>query len=123
MTQSGTNRAEIEMIEEKGQQSVQDVDSQGSVEEGREQNYIFSQADLDKVDSLKRKAITTPAIFLLATSFFAFAAKKCNLRRILANPLKNESSMSKNDKYWRFATYNSIIMGTVGLTTALYFRS
>jgi hypothetical protein len=46
---------------------------------------------MDRVDAYRRKIISKPVGFLIATSLLAFAAKKFNLRRMLANPLKDES--------------------------------
>ena len=59
----------------------------------------------------------------MATSLVAFVAKRFNLRRLLANPLKDESEMVKNDKYWRFATYNTIIVGTVTTAAVAFLGS
>jgi len=38
---------------------------------------------------MKKKIISKPIGFLLTTTLLAFAAKKLNLRRMLANPLKD----------------------------------
>lgn len=53
----------------------------------------------------------------------AFAGKKLNIRRILANPLKDEADIVKNDKYWRMAIYNSIFMGTLGTLSMSFYHS
>ena len=46
---------------------------------------------MDRVDAFRNKIISKPVGFLLTASLLAFAAKKLNLRRMLANPLKDES--------------------------------
>jgi hypothetical protein len=93
------------------------------VRPGEQSNYIFIEEDLKRVDSLKRKVITMPLTFLILTSALAFASKRVNLRRLIANPLKDEAEISKNDKYWRYATLNGIMLGTVGFIGFAFFRS
>lgn len=66
---------------------------------------------------------TTPFMFLAITSVLAIGAKKVNLRRLIANPLKDESEITKNDKYWRYAVLNGIMMGTLGFTGFAFYRS
>ena len=62
-------------------------------------------------------------MFLTTTTTLVFLAKKIGLRRILANPLKNEADFAKNDKYWKWSIYNTIMIGTVGLFATSFFRS
>jgi hypothetical protein len=52
-----------------------------------------------------------------------FAAKKLKLRQLLANPLKDQEDIVKNDKFWKFAAYNALLMGTLGFTVTSFFRS
>lgn len=53
----------------------------------------------------------------------AYAFKKINLRRMLANPLRDDAEIVKNDKFWKIVTYHSITMGTAGFLTFSFFRS
>lgn len=85
--------------------------------------YVFDSKDINRVHELKRKIITSPLTFLLTTSALAYLGKRFNIRRILANPLKDESEIVKNDKYWKYATYNMIIMGTLSYGIMSFFRS
>jgi hypothetical protein len=42
---------------------------------------------------------------------------------LIANPLKDESEFAKNDKYWRFASLNSVVMGTFGFLGFSFYRN
>ena len=46
-----------------------------------------------------------------------------NLRRIIANPLKDEADIAKSDKYWKVAIYNTIMMGTVGFFSMSFYAN
>jgi hypothetical protein len=78
---------------------------------------------LKKVSRLKLGIITKPIAYLLISSSLALLAKKFNFRRLIANPLRDESLIAKNDKYWKYATLNGIIVGTVGFTAFAFYRS
>ena len=52
-----------------------------------------------------------------------FTSKKLKLRKLIANPLKDESEFARNDKYWRFASLNSIVMGTFGFLAFSFHRN
>lgn len=71
---------------------------------------------------LKQGLITRPLTYLIITSSLALIAKKTNLRRMIANPLIDEQSIQRNDKYWRFATRNLIGVGTVGFLGFSFYR-
>jgi len=77
---------------------------------------------LNEITRLKRGLITNPLAYLIITSSLALAAKKINLRRLIANPLIEEESIQRNDKYWRFATRNLIGVGTVGFLGFSFYR-
>jgi hypothetical protein len=49
--------------------------------------------------------------------------KKLNLRRLIANPFRSEELIQKNDKYWRFATLNGIVVGTFGFAGFGLYRN
>jgi len=75
------------------------------------------------VKQSKLGIITKPLTYLLVSSSLVFLAKKMNLRRLIANPLREESLIAQNDKYWRYAALNGIIMGTVGFAAFAFYRS
>ena len=89
----------------------------------KEELYIFSRDELDRVDDLKTKIVTTPIKFLAVASLVVLAGKKFNLRRMMANPLKDESDILKNDKYWKLAIYNLVMIGTAGSLVTSFFKS
>jgi hypothetical protein len=91
-------------------------------ESGEPELFIFSREDLDEMKRLKQGLITRPLSYLLITSSFALLAKKLNLRRLIANPLVDEQSIQRNDKYWSFATRNLIGMGTMGFVSYSFYR-
>ena len=72
---------------------------------------------------LKLGIITKPITYLLVSSSLVLLAKKMNLRRLIANPLRDELLIAKNDKYWKYATLNGIIVGTVGFVAFAFYRS
>lgn len=78
---------------------------------------------MKQVARLKLGIITKPIGYLLISSGLALLAKKLNIRRLIANPLRDEALIAKNDKYWRYATLNGIIVGTVGFAGFAFYRS
>ena len=72
---------------------------------------------------MKKKIISNSLIFLLSTSLLAFTFKKIGLRRIIANPLKDEAEIAKSDRYWKIAIYNLIMMGTAGTLASSFYAS
>lgn len=89
----------------------------------KQQLFIFNEDDIAKVQRLRLKMITVPLNFLLTASVLIYTAKRFNVRRLIANPLKDQAEIAKNDKYWRFLTYNSLVMGTLGFGAMSFYRS
>lgn len=55
-----------------------------------EELFIFSEEDLRTVQQLKYGVLVKPLQFLAVSSALALLAKKANLRRLIANPFRDE---------------------------------
>lgn len=55
-----------------------------------EELFIFSEEDLRTVQQLKYGVIVKPLQFLAVSSALVLLAKKANLRRLIANPFREE---------------------------------
>ncbi len=51
-----------------------------------------------------------------------YAGKRLNLRKLIANPFRDEELIKKNDKYWKYATLNGIVVGTGGFLGFAFYR-
>ena len=89
-----------------------------------EQEFVlFRKEDIERVDQLKRSIITSPATFLITSSLVVLLAKKLKLRRLIANPLRDEADMANNDRYWRIGIYNILLIGTLGFMASAINRN
>lgn len=55
-----------------------------------EELFIFSEEDLRTVQQLKYGVLVKPLQFLAVSSALVLLAKKANLRRLIANPFRDE---------------------------------
>jgi hypothetical protein len=59
---------------------------------------------------------------MAGSGFLVLLGRRIGLRKLLANPLKDEATMRNNDKYWKFGTLNLIGVGTFGWAAHGFYR-